>query len=198
VTTSRKRVLSATVALALVLAASPWWIDWPARLLVQSDAPVKSDGIVVLAGDGAGYRIQAGAELAKQGYAPIVLSSGAEWFYGACECDLAIDYAVRNGQPRELFAPLRNTATSTDAEAREIFAEVQRRQWKSVLVVTSDYHTRRTRIILNRLKPPGVSLTVFGAPDRYFRPDHWWWHRESRKTLVLEWSKLVAEMLGGL
>ena len=197
-TTSRKRLLSATVALALVLAASPWWIHWPAQLLVQSDVPVKSDGIVVLAGDGAGYRIQAAAELAKQGYAPIVLSSGAAWFYGASECDLAIDYAVRNGQPRELFAPLRNTATSTDDEAREIFAEVQRRQWKSVLVVTSDYHTRRTRIILNRLKPPGVSLTVFGAPDRYFRPDHWWWHRESRKTLVLEWSKLVAEMLGGL
>jgi uncharacterized SAM-binding protein YcdF (DUF218 family) len=198
VTFSRNRLFSLAAVLALVLATAPWWIHWPAQFLVQSDPPVKSDGIIVLAGDGAGYRIQAGAELAKQGYAPIVLASGAEWFYGACECDLAIDYAVKNGQPRELFAPLRNNATSTDMEARELYAEVLRRKWKSVLFVTSDYHTRRTRMVLNRLKPPGISIAIFGAPDRYFRPDHWWWHRESRKTLLLEWSKLVAEMLGGL
>lgn len=195
---TRKWAIALLLLLALAVLSWRWWLPLPGEFLVRVDTPVKSDGIVVLAGDGYGNRIRAGAELAKQGYAPIVLASGAAWIYGVCECDLAIEYAVKHGYSRALFEPLRNEATSTDAEARTIFTEAQRRGWKSILIVTSDYHTRRTRMILNRLKPEGLRLSVYAAPDRFFRPHEWWWHRESRKTFLTEWAKLGAALVGGL
>lgn len=197
-TRSRKWAIALLLVLALAAFTWRWWLPLPAEFLVRGDPPVKSDGIVVLAGDGYGYRIRAGADLAQQGYAPIVLASGAAWIYGVCECDLAIDYAVRNGYPRTLFEPLRNDATSTAAEALAVFAEAERRGWKSILIVTSDYHTRRTRLILNRLKPDALRITVYAAPDRFFRAEKWWWNRESRKTLLNEWAKLGAALAGGL
>ncbi len=165
---------------------------------MRGDSPVKSDGVVVLAGDGYGYRIRAGAKLAQEGYAPVVLASGAAWFYGVCECDIAIDYAVRHGYSRTLFEPLRNEATSTQAEALAIFAEARRRGWKSILIVTSDYHTRRTRLLFDRIKPEGMILHIYAAPDRFFRADRWWENRESRKILLMEWTKLAAALAGGL
>ena len=197
-TRSKRWAIAALLLLALAAFSWRWWLPLPAEFLVQGDPPAKADAIVVLAGDGYGNRIRAGADLALRGYAPVVLASGAAWIYGVCECDLAIDNAARNGYPRSLFEPLRNDATSTDAEARVIFAEARRRGWKSILIVTSDYHTRRTRILLNRLRPPDLRLIVVAAPDRFFRADRWWWHRESRKTLLTEWAKLAAAMLGGL
>ena len=190
--------VAAVVALVAVVSTYVWWLPWAGEFLVQGEAPVKADAIVVLAGDGNGYRIQAGAELARQGFAPKVLVDGSDWFYGICECEAAIDYAVRNGQPREIFEPLQITATSTNEEFLEIFREGERRKWSTVLIVTSDYHTRRTRLLANRLKPPAMRVAVFAAPDRYFRPEKWWWHRESRKTVFLEWTKLAAAALGNL
>ncbi len=198
VTRSKRWGIAVLIPLALAALSWQWWLPLPAGFLVRGDPPVKSDGIVVLAGDGYGYRIRAAADLAQRGYAPIVLASGAAWIYGVCECDLAIDYAVRQGYPRALFEPLRNDATSTEAEALAIFREARRRGWSSILIVTSDYHTRRARLILNRLKPEDLRVTVYAAPDRFFRADRWWSNRESRKTLVLEWSKLGAALLGGL
>lgn len=197
-TRARKWILPSLLVVALVGFSWRLWLPLPGEFLVQGDAPVKSDAIVVLAGDGYGYRIRTGAKLAQEGYAPVVLASGAAWFYNVCECDLAIEYAVHQGFPRALFEPLRNDATSTQAEALAIFDIAKRRGWNSILIVTSDYHTRRARLLLNRLKPDGIRLDIVAAPDRFFRPAQWWSNRESRKTLLLEWTKLVAALAGGL
>ncbi len=197
---TRRKVCVVIVLALLVLAGISWqwWLPLPGRFLVESDQPARSDAIVVLAGDGFGYRIQAGAELAKQGFAPVVLVSGSQSYYGLWECDLAIDFAVRNGQPRDLFQSLPNSATSTDAEMEAIFVEARKRSLKSLLIVTSDYHTRRSRMLAKRKNSTNLRLTVYGAPDRYFRADTWWWDRESRKILLSEWTKLGAAAVGGL
>lgn len=192
------RIALALIPLLLLLAAAPVWLPWPGLLLVKSTQPQQADTILVLAGDYHGYRAQAGAELARQGVAPQVLLSGSNWYYGLWECDLAIDFAVQNGQPREILAPFRHQATSTEGELREFFAVAQQRQWKRVVIVTSNFHTRRTGLLVNRLKPASMEVQVFAAPDRYFQPEQWWWHRESRKILLLEWTKLLSELVGGL
>lgn len=194
----RKWVLAGTLFIFLIAATYSWWLPLPGQLLVKSDGPSKADGLIVLGGDVAGYRLQAAGELVQGGYAPIALVSGNNWYYGLWECEVAIDFAVRNGQPREAFEPFRIQANSTDEEIQLLFAEAQRRGWKSILIVTSNYHTRRTGILVNRYLPPGVQVRLFGAPDRYFQPDQWWWHRESRKTLFYEWTKMLAVLAGGL
>lgn len=190
-------ILGVLVILALAASCS-WWLPLPGLFLVESQDPVRADGLIVLAGDYAGYRLQAGAELVREGYAPRVLVSGNNWYFGLWESDVAIDFAVRNGQPREIFEAFRHQATSTDEEMQLLLAEAQRRGWSSLLIVTSNFHTRRTGILVRRYCPPGITVRIFGAPDRHFQPEHWWWHRESRKTLFFEWTKMLAVFLGGL
>ncbi len=194
----RKWLLAIALILLILAASSPVWLPWPGLLLVNSAQPGKADAILVLAGDYYGYRAQAGAELARQGVAPRAMISGSDWYYGLWECDLAIEFAVKNGQPRDILEPFRNQATSTEAELAEFFALAQQRNWRRIVIVTSNFHTRRTGLLVNRLKPPDMVVDVFAAPHRYFQPEQWWWHRESRKILFLEWTKLLAMLMGGL
>lgn len=194
----RKWLLGALVVLLVLALSYRWWLPLPGQVLVKGSEPAPADAIVVLGGDYAGFRVQAGAELVKEGYAPRVLISGNNWYFGLWECEVAIDFAVQNGQPREIFEAFRHSAGSTDEELQMLFAEASRRNWKSLLIVTSNFHTRRTGILVNRLRPKGLDVRVVSSPDRFFVPDQWWWHRESRKTLLYEWMKLGAVMVGGL
>jgi len=60
------------------------------------------------------------------------------------------------------------------------------RGWKRILIVTSNYHARRARFILERLVPPGVSVHVSGARDSEFDPSRWWETRQGQKLFLSE------------
>ena len=163
--------------------------------LVRSEPPRKSDIAVVLGGDAYGGRILKAAELVRQGYAPLALISGPDGFYGYHECDLAIPFAEKAGYPESYFLHVEHEATSTEEEAQVIVAELRRRGVHHVLLVTSDYHTRRAGKIFRHAAPEMI-FDVVESPDFYFTPQGWWHSREGRKTFALEWSKTVAEWVG--
>ena len=166
-----------------------------AAYLVQAGEPQPADIVVLLAGDSAGSRITKGAELVRQGLAPQAMVSGPSGNYGFYECDLAIPFAVKAGYPESYFLHEHHDARSTAEEARVLTQELRGRGWKRVLLVTSDYHTRRaTRLF--RATYPEATLTVVAAPDKNFSVDGWWKNREGRKTFVTEWTKTVAEWFG--
>jgi uncharacterized SAM-binding protein YcdF (DUF218 family) len=147
--------------------------------------------ILVLAGDSRGNRIMKAAELVKQGYASNALISGPDGNYGFYECDLAIPFAVKAGFPDAYFLHLENTARSTRDEARIAAVELRRLGAHRVLIVTSDYHTRRAGKIY-REEVPDLDIHMVAAPDMYFTADGWWHNREGRKTLFFEWAKTLA------
>lgn len=163
--------------------------------LVQAVPPQNADVIFVLAGDSSGNRILKGADLARQGYASRVLVSGPAGLYGFHECDLAIPFAVKAGYPESYFVHFEHQAHSTGEEAGLAVQELRRLGARHVLLVTSDYHTRRTGRSFRRAAPE-MSFDIVAAPDIYFTPAGWWHNREGRKTFVLEWSKTVAEWFG--
>ena len=163
--------------------------------LVQADAPQKADVAVVLSGDGWGHRILTAAQLERDGYVPNVIVSGPDGAYGNYECDLAIPFAVRHGYPESYFAHFENHARSTAEEAKVLTTELRRRGYRRVLVVTSDYHTRRASRIFHHLAPD-LTLWVISAPDEFFTPDGWWHSREARKIVLTEYEKTVANWLG--
>jgi uncharacterized SAM-binding protein YcdF (DUF218 family) len=169
----------------------------PARLLVEDDGPRKADAIVVLGGDAYGQRIIKGAELEKAGYAPIVLVSGPPYLLGA-ESDEVIEYAKRQGFPAALFrsVPLpAGSADSTRVEAIYFGKYLKDNGIHKVLLVTSNYHTRRAAKLW-RLEDPWLDVTVVPAPDRYFTTDGWWESRQGKKTFLYEWVKTLATWLG--
>ena len=171
------------------------WMGWMGALLVNAETPSHADVIVVLAGDPHGNRILRGAELVKQGYAPKVLVSGPGGAYDLHECDLAIPFAVRRGYPAAWFIPVPHCGHSTEEEGHALFPVLQQMRAHTVIVVTSDYHTRRALRTLSA-QWPGIDVRMIAARDEFFSPYGWWQTREGRKTFLLEWTKTFAAAAG--
>jgi uncharacterized SAM-binding protein YcdF (DUF218 family) len=163
--------------------------------LVRQDQPKQADVALVLAGDTTGNRILRAGELVRQGYVPKAVISGPSGVYGLFECDLAIPFAVRAGYPESYFIHFEHDAHSTQEEATNAVAELKKLGARRVLLVTSDYHTRRAGRIL-RAAAPDIEFTVVAAPDNYFSPAGWWHNREGRKTFFVEWEKTFANWFG--
>ena len=192
-----KRILRAT---ALILAAAVMLLVLfhsqvlaaLGNYLVKADPPQKADIIVVLAGDGFGHRILTAGELVQQGYAPQALISGPNGNYGNYECDLAIPFAVKAGDPESDFLHLEHRARSTAAEAQVVVKKLREMGVKRVILVTSNFHTRRAGKLFRR-EAPDLDFIVVAAPDEYYKADSWWHDREASKTFLLEWMKTIAE-----
>jgi uncharacterized SAM-binding protein YcdF (DUF218 family) len=190
------RLLAVLVALAAILILThAWWLPGLAYALVRFDAPQPADAVVVLGGDGFGHRILKAAELVRNRYAPLVLVSGPEGFYGYNEAELAIAYAERAGYPASWFVAVPHPYSSTSGEARVFAPELRRRGIRACLLVTSDYHTRRAGRIF-RAAIPEVRFFVVAAPYPNFDPASWWQTREGRKLVFLEWQKTIASWFG--
>ena len=197
---SRVRLLLAMAVLAvLIFLTRSWWLAGLGYALIHNDAPEKADIAVVLAGDSYGHRIVKGGEMVRAGYVPVVLVSGPATAYGLHESDLAIPFAVRQGFPAESFVAFPNHVLSTREEAAAILGELRRRNVKSFLLVTSDYHTARARrlfLATERASGGGPPFRTIAAPDEFFHPGTWWETREGQKIAFLEWSKTVATVFG--
>lgn len=185
-------------ALAFLLAALNYRIILQAAgdYLVESQPPRKADAVLVLAGDYRGARVTRAAELIREGYAPIALVSGPMEMYGVNEASLAIQYAARQGIPATYFEPVFIKALSTFEEARAFTPELRRRNVRTLLLVTSNYHTHRAASIFRKALGGGVTVIAVPAEDSFFRPDTWWHNREGQKTVFYEYSKTIAGWLG--
>ncbi|MBX9600572.1 MAG: YdcF family protein [Bryobacteraceae bacterium] len=193
---SRGRSWLIVLALALLLFFTRTsWLGWLGGALIESGEPRRADAILVLAGDAWGNRIRKGGDLSRQGYAPLVFVSGPEGLYGFHESELAIRYAVKHGYPQDMFVALPNTARSTVEEADQIVPELEKRGVKSLILVTSNYHTRRAASTF-RKRAAAMSITVVAAPDRVFDPANWWQSRDGQKQWFFEVTKTVASVLG--
>jgi uncharacterized SAM-binding protein YcdF (DUF218 family) len=190
-----RRWLILLAVFAVVVLAHPLWLGAAGAFLVSQEPPVQSDALVVLAGDQAGLRIQKGGELVRQGFAPKALVSSPGTIYGVGEAELSIADAARHGFPSELFEAVDVPADSTEEEASRIIPMLRARGVRSVLVVTSDFHTARAGRIWRRLAQ-GITVRMVAAPDKYFRADSWWKSRPGRKTAFLEWVKTITGPLG--
>lgn len=163
--------------------------------LVEAGPPHKADIALVLAGDSSGRRILKAAELVREGYVPKVLVSGPAGIYGNYECDLAIPFAVKAGFPKSYFVHFEHHALSTTEEAGVAANKLRQLGAHDILIVTSDYHTRRS-LRAYRKAAPDLEFTTVAASDKYFTPDGWWHNREGQKAMVYESLKTVASWFG--
>jgi uncharacterized SAM-binding protein YcdF (DUF218 family) len=163
--------------------------------LVRAEAPEKADIALVLAGDSEGNRILTAGMLARRGYISRVLVSGPSGMYGHYECDLAIPFAVKAGYPESYFLHFEHNAQSTQEEARNTVARLRQLGAHKVLLVTSDYHTRRAGKIF-RAAGPDLQFVVVAAPDNSFTPGGWWHTRQGEKVAFIEWLKTITEPFG--
>jgi len=162
--------------------AESWVVDEPAA---------HADAIVVL-GDDNFYADRAthAAELFRQGVAPEVVASGRRLRPNAGISELMEHDLIERGVPKDKIVRFTHDADSTREEAEGVEKLAAEYHWKSLVIVTSNYHTRRTRYIFRREFPAGIAVSVASARDGDFDPERWW---EKRKSI-----KLFARELAGM
>jgi uncharacterized SAM-binding protein YcdF (DUF218 family) len=163
----------------LLRLAGNWW--------KVEDRQEKSDAILMLGDDNfAGDRATRAAELYHEGMAPVVVASGRMLRSYAGISELEERDLESRGVPSTAIVRLPQRAENTREEAATLRDFVTGHRWKRVLLVTSNYHTRRAAYIFRKIFPPDVSVLVVAARDFEFDPDHWWETRQGRKLFFLE------------
>lgn len=166
------------------------------QFLIEEQGPFRADAALALGGDYTCGRIVKAGELVQQDWAPKAIASGGLQMFGRQEPDLAVSCAVQEGLPAGIFVPIYTNALSTSDEAEKLREPLARLGVRRLVVVTSNYHTRRAGRTLRRILGPGIAIQVVGVPDPFWSPDAWWKNREGRKTEFYEWTKTVADWVG--
>jgi DUF218 domain-containing protein len=160
-----------------------------ARFLVV-DAPRPSDVIVVLAGE-TDRRPARALELLQQGYGKRVLIDvpAESNIYTFTQLDLAQKYVQSLPQAAAVsVCPI--VGLSTKAETQDVEKCLTRMNAGTVLIVTSEFHTRRALSIFRR-ELRGRTFAMAAAYDSAQFGTHWWTHRQWAKTVVDEWLRLL-------
>ncbi len=187
-------------ALAGAAAVGAYYVgDW----LTEPDAPEKAGAILVLGGDSS--RALEAADLYRAGFAPMVYISAPireprERLLESVGVDMPKDedtmrrvLAARGVPPTAVEVPLRDMI-STVQEARTAAQRLAGVRGP-LLIVTSPYHVRRTRMIF-RAAMPDRELRVIGS--RYEPlPKHWWTDQTAARNVVLEVAKTLYYLAGG-
>ena len=153
------------------------------------DKPQKADVILVLGGE-TDRRPARGLESLDQGCgARLVLDVAAATVYRWALPELAAKYAQSLPEANAItVCPI--YGLSTGAEAQEASGCLEKVSGRNVLLVTSDYHTRRA-VAIFRQETPQFNFSVAAAHDPREFGVNWWQHREWAKTNFNEWMKLL-------
>lgn len=172
------------------------------RTLVLTEPLAKADAIVLLSG-GTPEREIAAADLYLAGWAPRVLTSRfpepaslrvlqqrgvrAESFF-----DRQQRYLRELGVPDEAVEPLRDEVQTTEQEATQVAAWARAHNARRIIVVTSNFHTRRTSYIFKRaVRGQHIEILAHAAGGGDFDPDSWWHSKIALRTGLVELQKLV-------
>jgi uncharacterized SAM-binding protein YcdF (DUF218 family) len=101
---------------------------------------------------------------------------------------------IERGVAKENIIVFPQDADNTREEAQALLPLVTQKKWHSILIVTSNYHTRRARYIFRHIFPQDVNLAVVSARDGDFDPEQWWEKRKSFKELTREVAGMVVAM----
>lgn len=180
-----KRLLALTLLIVFILALCA-----NAGSFLIIDHPQQSDVILVLAGE-TNRRPQRALQLFSQGYARhIVLDVPVDaTIYEFTQIQLAKEY-IRDLPKASSVSICPIKGLSTEAESKDVADCLAHENAKSVLVVTSDFHTRRALSIFRR-ELPQYAYSVAAARDDEQFGDRWWQHRQWAKTCVDEWLRLI-------
>lgn len=184
------------------------FLRWGGTWLVAADTlPAHVDEAVVLQGSilGEKARINGAVQLLNSDIATgLLISVPKESYWGEPVAPIAREYIGRLYGPeladRIDFCQTGPEVNSTEQEAGALVRCIREHGWKSIAVVTSSYHTRRARIIWNKLireQNLPVSLYVHGVADPEFKARGWWSERLSAKTWFGEFTKLVWTVIFG-
>jgi uncharacterized SAM-binding protein YcdF (DUF218 family) len=163
--------------------------------LAVEDPLEKADAIVAISGD-TGARANTAIALWKQGYAPLIVFSGAAVDPDSVSsAEIMRREALRQGVPANATL-LEPASQTTEENASEVAKLMVQRKLRSAILVTSPYHQRRASLLFARsFGPAGLVVRNYPARDPEWDPNFWWRHDPLRSRTLVEIAKLGAELL---
>jgi uncharacterized SAM-binding protein YcdF (DUF218 family) len=192
----RRRRVGISVLLAALLGGLFVFLN-VGRWLVCQDPLAKATAIVVLSGRLPGRALEA-ARIYRQGWA------GRVWLTHSSEPGrtlekLGIGYVgeeeynkrvlIHEGVPESAIEVLDPPIANTADEVETIGAALRKERQGTVILVTSQVHTRRVRALWNRLSSGNGAAIVRGDAEDSYDAAHWW--RSTTDAL-----EVVRELLG--
>lgn len=185
--------------LTLILLTHPLWMPLPAKFLVVKDNIAKADAVVVLSGAWDFDREAKAIELYKKGNADKIIrilekeNIGFDVMKKLLNSDATQEEAYEkffelNGAGKESVILGKAVATSTFDELTAVKGIVLKNHFRSIILVTGDYHMRRT-IMTAKWVFRSNDIKVYHATvySKGFNANKWWLHERSIKEVILEY-----------
>ena len=180
----------------------PELLVWLGTLLIAEVEAFPADAIVVLSGGGPD-RAREAADLYRAGLAPRVVITTQETPDNYRElARLGIELVLPHDNDLRVLHGfgisdeniLRIEEESTDSmgeliRVREFAAD---QGWSRLIVVTSNYHSRRALLISDYVFDTDWQIAVIGSRYSEFRPNQWWQEVRHVRTFLIEFQKLIA------
>jgi uncharacterized SAM-binding protein YcdF (DUF218 family) len=183
------RVCAGLVAIVAVgfFAATMGFIGFLSQLRGAEIKPERqADGIVVLTGGSS--RVSDAMDLLAGGYGKRLLISGVHPTNDAND----ISRSVPESRPLiNCCIDLDYSAINTHSNAAQTRRWVHERGFKSLIVVTSNYHMPRAIAELSHAMPD-IDLIPFAVVGEKWRDEPWWTSGATLRLLLSEYAKYVA------
>src|SRR3977135_562815 len=153
---------------------------------VEVSPSSKADGIVVLTGGSS--RVSDAMELLAGGYGKRLLISGVHPTNAASDISRSLS---DNQSLLSCCVDLDRSAVNTRSNAAETRRWARDRGFKSLIVVTSNYHMPRAIVELSHAMPD-VALIPFAVVGDKWRDEPWWTSGPTLRLLLSEYVKYVA------
>ena len=174
----------------LLISTAKSWLPAIGHWFSVQTKIANADVIVVLAGGGP-ERLCYGIKLYKHGLAPELWYTGdkpAETRSDFMDSEMVLNFAARRDVPEGKIRFLPSTSTFEDGKA--ITALMKEEKIKSIIIVTSWYHTRRVANVLRYwLADTNIAVYVSSSTNLPFTPDNWWRDEEGLVSVVNETIK---------
>jgi uncharacterized SAM-binding protein YcdF (DUF218 family) len=174
------------LAIAVVVAAAGF-VGFLSQLRETEAKPARTaDGIVVLTGGSS--RVSDAMELLADGYGQRLLISGVHRASGPSDISRSLS---DNQSLLSCCVDLDRSAVNTRSNAAEARRWAHQRGFKSLIVVTSNYHMPRAIVELTHAMPD-IALIPFAVVGDKWREEPWWSNGATMRLLLSEYVKYVA------
>ena len=159
--------------------------------LAPQDKLVKADAIVAVSGGQTTTRTLGAIKLYDEGYAPLIIFSGAAQDPNSVSNAAAMrKIALNAGVPASAILVEEDSA-DTYENAQNSARIINDNSIKSILLVTSPYHQRRASIEFKRALGNGIKVINYSTSDENWRRSAWWKNSYALNLTLSEFQKIV-------
>lgn len=192
-----KLALMLLVLAGLVYFGHGFLLDKAGKYIYAKDELKPVDVIVVLSGESE-ERVVYGAKLFKEGWARKnrIIMTGGPVVGRHTEAGLMKELAEELGVPGK-YVLLADKSRSTEEDAKYTGEIMKRYGFKSIILVTSPYHSRRAAVIFKKMLQ-GARIISAPADKSWFSFDDWWKRTRDRDVVLSEYSKFIRLWIFGI